>query len=92
MEKIGVESQNQTNQNWWQMSRQALCLACRTENVVADAVTKFACKKCGVKQYVARQFLDKDILKHLLKKNQANCEYCCFKKLFKIGGLVFVLR
>ena len=54
LEKTGVESQKETNQNWWQMSRQVLCLTCRSENVVADTATKFVCKNCGEKQYVAR--------------------------------------
>ena len=36
------------------MSCRVLCLTCRSENVVADTATKFVCKKCGKKPYVAR--------------------------------------
>ena len=49
-----MESQKETNQNWWQMSSQVLCLTCTSENVVADTATKFVCKNCDEKQYVAR--------------------------------------
>ena len=35
--------------------------------------------------FCVRQFLGKDILKRLLKKDQTNCEYRCLKKLSKLA-------